>query len=97
MRKITFRPAAEFELQEAHDWYEQRESALGDRFMACIADAVDTIRRHPEAHPIVHRHMRQSVLRRFPYSILYFTIGDEIIVVSVFHSSRNPVIWQRRQ
>jgi toxin ParE1/3/4 len=93
--QIIFRPAAELELQEAYDWYEARESGLGVEFMRCVDACVQMIRRHPEIFPAVYKHVRQGVLRRFPYSVLYFISRDSIIVVSVFHSSRDPKIWKR--
>jgi plasmid stabilization system protein ParE len=93
---IIFRPAAELELQEAYDWYEEREPGLGVEFMRCVDGCVQLIRRHPEIFPATHKHVRQGVLRRFPYSVLYFISGDRIIVVSVFHTSRDPKIWKMR-
>jgi len=96
MARVIVRPAAEAELQEAHAWYEERESGLGVEFVRCINDCVQSIRRHPEMYPPVHKEIRQGVVRRFPYSVFYFTDGDAIIVTAVFHAKRNPRIWQRR-
>lgn len=93
---VIFRPAAEFELQEAYDWYEERERGLGAEFLRCVDSCVQVFRRHPEIFPTVHKHVRQGVLRRFPYSVLYFISSNEIIVISVFHASRDPKIWKRR-
>ena len=33
IERIIFRPAAEFELKEAYEWYEQRLRGLGSGFM----------------------------------------------------------------
>lgn len=93
---IIFRPAAELELKEAYDWYEERTLGLGTEFMRCVDGCVKLIRRHPEIFPATHKHIRQGVLRRFPYSVLYLISGGSVIVVSVFHSSRDPKIWKRR-
>lgn len=94
--RIIFRPAAELELQEAYDWYDERESGLGREFTRSVDECVQLIRRHPEIFPAIHKHVRQGVLRRFPYSVFYFISSDVIIVISVFHASRAPKFWKRR-
>lgn len=93
---IILRPAAEADLQEAYEWYEQREAGLGAEFLRCVDSCVQLIRRHPEIFPTVHQHVRQGVVRRFPYSVMYFTTGNNVVVTSVFHVARNPKIWKRR-
>jgi plasmid stabilization system protein ParE len=95
MLPVIYRPAAEFELQEAHNWYEEREPGLGSEFMRCVDSCIQLIRRHPEIFPVAHRNIRQAVVRRFPYSIFYFPANETIIVVSVFHASRQPKRWER--
>jgi hypothetical protein len=43
---VIFRPAAEAELQEAYEWYEEREPGLGVEFIRCVDSCVHLIRRH---------------------------------------------------
>jgi toxin ParE1/3/4 len=93
---VIFRPAAESELQEGHHWYEEREAGLGLEFMRCVDACVQLIRRHPEIFPVTYKNVRQAVVRRFPYSIFYLASNEKITVISVFHASRDPKIWQRR-
>jgi plasmid stabilization system protein ParE len=50
---------------------------------------------HPEMYPAVHKNVRQAVVGRFPYCVMYLT-GDAITVVAVFHAARDPKIWKRR-
>lgn len=96
MTAVIFRSAAELELQEAYHWYEERSEGLGSEFIRCVDACVQTIRRHPGIYPVTYRGIRQGVLRRFPYSLLYSVMDDRIIVVAVFHSSRDPKIWKGR-
>lgn len=93
---VIFRPAAEADLKEAYEWYEEREPGLGRECVRCVDSCVQLIRRHPEIYPMTHKHVRQGVVRRFPYSVMYFMAGEDIIVVSVFHAARDPKIWKRR-
>jgi|SRR6267143_609074 len=97
MSGVVLQPGAEADLQEAYEWYEQREAGLGVEFIRCVDRCVQLIRRHPEIYPTIHRHLRQGVVRRFPYSVMYFTDGDNVIVTSVFHVARDPKTWKRRE
>jgi plasmid stabilization system protein ParE len=96
IERVIFRSAAEYELKEAYEWYEEREGGLGTEFIRPVEVCVQTIRRYPEIFPTVHNKVRQGVVRRFPYSILYLVTPGKIVVISVFHSSRDPTIWKRR-
>ncbi len=95
MLLIILRPAAELEMQDAYNWYEERQEGLGSEFMRCAENCIELIRRHPEIFPVAHRTIRQGVIRRFPYSIFYIPEDRAIIVLSVFHASRQPKRWER--
>jgi len=95
MLPVIFREGAEAELQEAHRWYEGCEVGLGSEFMRCVDARVQLIQRYPEIFPVVRRDIRQAIVRRFPYSIFYTPTKNAIIVLSVFHASREPKRWHR--
>lgn len=46
--------------------------------------------------PTLYTVVRMALVRRFPYVILYRVEATRIVVVSVFHTSRDPKIWRRR-
>ena len=94
--RVIFKPEAEADLADAYDWYEQRDAGLGAEFIRCVESCVHGIQRHPEMYPVVHKNVRQGITRRFPYSIFYFIENDTVYIVSVFHSSRDPSVWQER-
>jgi toxin ParE1/3/4 len=94
--RVIVRPAAEADLFEAYDWYEQREPDLGAAFVREVESCVKNIALHPEMYPTVHKDVRQGLLRRFPYCVVYLVAGDAVIVLSVFHAARDPKIWKRR-
>lgn len=93
---IRFLPEAREELDRAIDWYEQRQSGLGGTFLIRAQEVLDRISQTPQIHPVIYRDIRQGVLRQFPYVILYREEGVELIVISVFHHSQDPSIWQSR-
>jgi len=39
---------------------------------------------------------RRAALRQFPYLLIFREVDDAAHFVAVFHTSRNPRIWQRR-
>lgn len=96
MAGLIFRSAAESELRDAYEWYESRRPGLGVEFMECVDACTQILRIHPEIYPTVHKRVRQGLLKRFPYSVLYVLSDDNIVILSVFHSSRDPKIWRRR-
>ena len=93
---ITIRPKALKEIEDAWRWYESRREGLGDDFVLCVEESLEKISRNPELYPTVHNKIRRSLIRRFPYGILYFIEKKEIVVVGVFHGIRNPRHWKSR-
>ncbi len=96
MQPIVFRRQARRELDEAGDWFEKERTGLGLEFFVEIERVLNRIASNPEQFPILFRYTRKAVARRFPYCI-YFRINNQhIVVLAVFHSSRNPAMWQNR-
>ena len=94
--RIRFHPEADVEFQEAIRWYGRQRTGLDAEFVLCVEEALDRISRWPEMFPVVHRHARRAVVRRFPFVIVFETGHDEIRVLSVFHSRRDPAQWHSR-
>jgi plasmid stabilization system protein ParE len=89
-------PDAQAEYDEAAEWYEQQQPGLGVDFVAKVGDVFARIERTPRMHGKVYGEVRKAVVRRFPYIVLYQEDGAEVIVISVFHTSRDPNDWQSR-
>jgi plasmid stabilization system protein ParE len=93
---IRFTPDADAELAEARQWYAHQRADLDLEFMECIDEALLRIFRNPGLYPIVYRTLRRVVVRRFPFAMFYEAAADEIQVVAVFHSRRDPEMWKSR-
>jgi len=50
----------------------------------------------PRLHREVFGDIRRAVVRGFPYCVYYREEPALIRVISVFHTSRDPKIWQSR-
>jgi len=97
MRKITFHEEADSEIHEAALYYEGRATGLGLAFLDEIEKTSERILSHPMAYQRVAEEVRQALVARFPYSMLYVIEADEHIRVSaVAHLKRRPGYWWKR-
>jgi toxin ParE1/3/4 len=93
---VIFTLAARAELIEAQDWYEGETTGLGRRFRQAIDAVIQRMSDNPRQFPVVYKPVRRALLRRFPYSLFFVVEDDTLIVISCFHSSRDPWQWQKR-
>ncbi len=93
---IVLRSEAEAEFDEAFDWYDGRGTGLGRAFAAAVQSVFNSISTQPLMHAVVLADIRKAVVRRYPYCVYYRPHQDRIEVLSVFHTSRDPSIWQGR-
>ncbi|MBN8443580.1 MAG: type II toxin-antitoxin system RelE/ParE family toxin [Thauera sp.] len=96
MRRILFRPQARAEFDAAGDWYEAELRGLGEAFLDAVEAQLSRIATNPLLYPAVYRDVRKAALKRFPYCIYFRLRGDTVVVLAVFHTSRNPESWKRR-
>lgn len=87
---IIFHPIAKKELDESINWYENALIGLGKEFIEEIEAVVKLLEVQPGSFEIKKYRLREAVVRRFPYLVIYRINGSKVIITSVFHSSRNP-------
>jgi hypothetical protein len=97
--EIAFLPIAIKELQESFDWYEERSDGLGEIFVEAIDKSSVAILLNPLAYPRYKSRYRQFVVDKFPYVIIYEFLerSDQINILHIFHTSRNPKYKYRRK
>jgi plasmid stabilization system protein ParE len=95
-RPLIITPEAEKDLALAKSWYDDKRAGLGDRFVLCVEAALAEIMRAPEGSREVHPGVRRIVVRKFPYGIFYRVDPDQIVIIAVYHSKRDPRGWQSR-
>lgn len=93
---LIISPEAEEDIAEAKAWYAKRRTGLGEEFLLCVEEALDRIRAIPEGATEVFPGVRRVVVRRFPYVVIYRVDLDQIGVLAVYHSHRDPRGWQKR-
>lgn len=93
---VVLTPEAQADYDEAYGWYERKAPGQGDVFAAKVQDVLDRIAANPRMHAEVYPNVRKAVMSKRPYIVLYVPEATEIVVISVFHTSRDPKIWQSR-
>ncbi len=73
------------DLEDAVGYYESKVIGLGKKMEADFWDCLEFIHRRPLTNRKKHKLYRQSMLRKFPYAIVYQVLEEEIIVYRVPH------------
>lgn len=94
--KVKFVWPADEELGEVIEYYNQKKSGLGQRFFEEVNEAIERIIRFPLASSKVGQNTRRSLLRKFPYSLLYVVEQNMILVVAVAHQQKKPSYYADR-
>jgi len=96
---ISIAEAAENDIKEAFLWYENQKDGLGALFEKYILDAFDSITGNPLKTQIRYSNTRIFFLKKFPFGI-HFNVdkGEKhILIIAVFHTSRNSESWELRR
>ena len=93
---LELRPKAADDIRKARRWYEEQRAGLGQKFEDAVDRAFKIVRRNPLAAPLRVRGIRRVAVHGYPYGVYYKVIRDQIKVIAVYHSSRDPQGWMRR-
>ncbi|MFC6279717.1 MULTISPECIES: type II toxin-antitoxin system RelE/ParE family toxin [Polaromonas] len=92
--QVVFEAAAQAEIAEAFDWYEQQSYGLGGDFLRVIAAAEEQLTRNPQAFPSTRDRFRRILLRRFPYALHFELLNDQrVSILACLHHRRSPARW----
>jgi plasmid stabilization system protein ParE len=95
--RFVVRRRAALEAREAFRWYEEQRSGLGDRFRTDLKSVLGRIVENPAQFPVIEASVRFALLHTFPYKIYFDLRSDRVVILAVFHQSRHPDIWKRRE
>jgi plasmid stabilization system protein ParE len=94
--RLTFRQDARTEFRAAARWYERQRPGLGSRFTAAVEAVLSQIVVTPDRYTVCYREVRRALVARFPYAVFFRVDGNKVRVISVFHTRRDPAVWQAR-
>ena len=89
-------PRAQDDLVSAADRYNGLTPRAGDRFLVAVHQLIDQIAVFPNAGLLIRPGVRQRLVPRFPYFVVYTTDPTNRVVVAVAHTSRLAEYWIER-
>ena len=96
MNQPQFHPKARAEFERSALFYDGKFPGLGLEFATEVQIAVAFAFSHPEAGAPVADGFHRVIVRRFPYSIVYRTQGEQLHIIAVAHQRRHPNYWNDR-
>ena len=88
--KLRYTDRAKDDLEQAIEWYEQKRKGLGLEFLDTLQLILKNILEHPEMYAVRYADYRVCTLKKFPFSIFYTAMPEEIIIHAIFHNRQNP-------
>jgi plasmid stabilization system protein ParE len=96
-RGCVLRRVAHEEFDESIAFYERQREGLGQEFRAIVEDRFEQLADHPEWFTKIRGEVRRAVVRRFPFVIHFLVEKNRIVILSIFHTSRNPEQLKNRR
>ena len=87
---LEIKQEADLEIIEAYQYYENKQSGLGEKFLKQLDLYLEKICQNPKHFAIKRKNYREVYLRKFPYLIIFEIEKMKIIVYSVFNTPQNP-------
>ena len=87
------------DIQETFEWYELRSKELGSRYNTQTKKQINSLKKDPYLFSIKYNEIRCKKIEKFPF-LIHYQINENlnfVTVFAIFHTSRNPEIWNTRQ
>jgi len=88
--QVLFKEQAVRDVEVSFLYYEEQQPGLGVQFIEQMDNTMASVSENPVLWPVRYRQVREAMVRRFPFVILYEVEENHIIVYSVFHTSQHP-------
>jgi plasmid stabilization system protein ParE len=96
VRRVTFHPEAEEELDRSTEFYLAESRKLGNDFAAEITRLLASIQHNPEAGQSLRGNLKRRLCNRFPFAIIYRFSESELYIVAVTELHRRQDYWRLR-
>jgi plasmid stabilization system protein ParE len=101
MKAVELAPEARDEVREAATWYDEQRAGLGEEFLEELERLFVRMSQLPRSFPVLmdpspELGLRRALLPRFPYGVVFTELEDDIRVVAVAHTKRDPGYWLHR-
>lgn len=88
---------AEMDLLDAMIWYEEQRVGLSSELELSLDAAFSTIQKSPLGFQIRYDDVRIAFIKRFPFGVHFIIEKNSIMVIGIYHTSRNPESWLARR
>ena len=94
---LILRREAEQDIKAAYEWYEEQRPNLGKKFIDEVERRIEKVDENPDLYATVYKDIRRGLCQRFPYSVYFVKVENDVVVIGVLHQRRNPAVWQARK
>ena len=88
--KIKILPAANDDLLNGYDFYEQQEEGIGSYFLDSLFSDIDSLLIYQGVHPVYFDKYYRLLSQRFPFAIYYRIENEEIVVYAILDCRKKP-------
>ena len=92
--RIVYRAAARREFDAAAEYYNRQRLGLGREFVAEVRAVLEVIAAQPDRYPFLIRDIRHAPTNRFPFCVCYRVTSRQIVIISIYHTARDPSVWE---
>lgn len=96
MSTLQIRTHAKTDIQEIVDYYDGISSGVTDKFLNQLYQSLDFLAEHPKNFQVKYRNTRVYYLKNFPFGIHYLENDNQVVILAVLHTSRDPKVWRTR-
>lgn len=93
---IAYTASALRDIEQAFNWYEDKQEGLGDRFIADVRETARRIEANPKGYAPAIGEARKALLRKFPYAMYFKVNADGSLVIACLHSRRDARLAKER-
>lgn len=86
---IKIYPSAQTDLNNAINYYKNKQFGLEKRFLSDFEKALNRIQANPYIFRLENKY-RNALLDIFPYLVIFEINDQEIIILAVFNTHQNP-------
>jgi plasmid stabilization system protein ParE len=101
VKRARYHPSARDELRAAVAYDEAERPGRGLALEEAVRRVLHRIQQLPQSAPRWPRvespyEIRRAKVRRHPYLVVYAVLSDQLVVLAVAHTSKQPGYWRER-
>jgi toxin ParE1/3/4 len=96
MNSLVVQRLANTDIAQARDWYLEKSGRAAKNFLNQLSLLFSEIAADPLRFPIEFEDIRIAQMKKYPYSVFFFTKEYDIQIIAVYHHSRDSEGWRSR-